>query len=211
MNWKIFTNGIFKENPTFVMMLGLCPTLAVSTKAIYGLGMGIAATLVLLGSNIFISMLRKFIPSKIRIPAYIVVISTFVTIVDLLMAAFLPPLHEALGIFIPLIVVNCIILGRAEAFAQKNGIIPSMLDALGMGVGFTLALLLIGIIREFLGAGSLTFEMLGKGFTLSLSKFDPMIIMILPPGAFFTIGLLMGFFNYLSILRRKQINKEGDK
>jgi len=173
--------------------------------------MGIAATLVLLGSNIFISMLRKFIPSKIRIPAYIVVISTFVTIVDLLMAAFLPPLHEALGIFIPLIVVNCIILGRAEAFAQKNGIIPSMLDALGMGVGFTLALLLIGIIREFLGAGSLTFEMLGKGFTLSLSKFDPMIIMILPPGAFFTIGLLMGFFNYLSILRRKQINKEGDK
>jgi electron transport complex protein RnfE len=209
MSLKTFTNGIFKENPTFVMMLGLCPTLAVSTKAVYGLGMGVAATVVLLGSNIFISLLRNFIPSKVRIPAYIVVISTFVTIVDLLMAAYLPPLHSALGIFIPLIVVNCIILGRAEAFAQKNGVWASILDALGMGVGFTGALLLIGMIREFLGAGSLTFEMLGVGFTWSTSKIDPMIVMILPPGAFLTIGLLMAMFKQIEIVRKRKAARTG--
>lgn len=201
---KEFTKGIIKENPTFVMMLGLCPTLAVSTKAIFGLGMGVAATFVLLGSNILISMFRNIIPEKVRIPAYIVIIATFVTIVDLLMAAYLPPLHEALGIFIPLIVVNCIILGRAEAFASKNTIFDSILDALGVGLGFTLALTLLGSIREILGAGTLTFEMLGVGFTLTLAKYKPMIIMILPPGAFLTIGLLMAWFNQIKINKAKK-------
>lgn len=206
---RTFTNGIFKENPTFVMMLGLCPTLAVSTKAVYGLGMGVAATAVLLGSNIFISLLRTVIPSKVRIPAYIVVISTFVTVVDLLMAAYLPPLHEALGIFIPLIVVNCIILGRAEAFAQKHGVVASVFDALGMGLGFTLALVLIGSIRELLGAGSLTFEMLGVGFTWRLEGFDPLTVMILPPGAFLTIGLLMGLFRQVAVWRKRRAAAKG--
>lgn len=206
---RTFTNGIFKENPTFVMMLGLCPTLAVSTKAVYGLGMGVAATAVLLGSNVFISLLRTVIPSKVRIPAYIVVISTFVTVVDLLMAAYLPPLHEALGIFIPLIVVNCIILGRAEAFAQKHGVVASVFDALGMGLGFTLALVLIGSIRELLGAGSLTFEMLGVGFTWRLEGFDPLTVMILPPGAFLTIGLLMGLFRQVAVWRKRRAAAKG--
>ncbi len=193
-NLKEFTKGIIKENPIFILMLGLCPTLAVSTKVIYGIGMGVATTFVLLGSNIFISLLKNVIPDKIRIPAYIVVIATFVTIVEKVLQAYVPPLYKALGIFIPLIVVNCIILGRAEAFASKNSLWKSILDALGMGLGFTLAMTLIALIREILGFGTITLEMLGHGWIWEVPV-KPMIIMILPPGAFITIGILMGIMN----------------
>ena len=196
-NLKEFTKGILKENPTLVLMLGLCPTLAVSTKVIYGIGMGVAATFVLLGSNIMISLIKNIIPDKIRIPAYIIVIATFVTMVDYILHAFVPPLHKALGIFIPLIVVNCIILGRAEAFASRNNVWSSILDALGMGLGFTLALTLIAVIREILGSGTITLEMLGYGWVWEVPM-KPMTIMILPPGAFFTIGIIMGIKNLLS-------------
>ena len=192
-----FLKGIWRENPTFRIVLGICPTLAISTSVINGVGMGLAATFVLLGSNVFISLIRNMIPDKIRIPAFIVVISTFVTIVDLAMAAFTPELHKALGIFIPLIVVNCIILGRAEAFACKATVWMSVADALGMGAGFTLALSLISAIRELLGNGTLL------GFHLMPSAYVPAVIMILPPGAFLTIGPLLGFFNYLSKKRAK--------
>ena len=185
-----FTKGIHIENPTFVLLLGLCPTLAVSSSVNNGLGMGMAATFVLLGSNIIISALRKFIPSKIRIPCYIVVIATFVTIVELMLKAYFPVLDKSLGIFVPLIVVNCIILGRAEAFASKNSIARSIFDALGMGVGFTLALVIISAIREFFGAGTL------MGYQL-IPGFEPAIIMILAPGALLTLGLLIGFGNWL--------------
>lgn len=196
MTWmNEFTKGIIKENPIFFIMLGLCPALAVSTKVIYGIGMGIAVTFVLLGSNIFISLLRNFIPDKIRIPCYIVVIATFVTIVDYLLNAYVQPLHKALGIYIPLIVVNCIILGRAEAFAGKNTVFHSILDALGMGLGFTLAITLIAFIREVLGAGTITLQMLGYGWVWEV-PIKPMSIMILPPGALLTIGLLMGIINH---------------
>ena len=193
---KEFTKGIIKENPVLILMLGLCPTLAVSTKVIYGIGMGVAATFVLLGSNIIISLIKDFVPDKIRIPVYIVVIATFVTIIDYTLHAYVPPLHKALGIFIPLIVVNCIILGRAEAFASKNNVWKSILDALGMGIGFTFALILIAVIREVLGAGTITLEMLGYGWVWEVPM-KPMIIMILPPGAFFTIGIIMGIMNYI--------------
>ncbi len=199
-NLKEFTKGIIKENPIFILMLGLCPTLAVSTKVIYGIGMGIAVTFVLLGSNIFISLLKNVIPDKIRIPAYIIVIATFVTIVDYTLHAFVPPLHKALGIFIPLIVVNCIILGRAEAFASKNSLWKSILDGLGMGIGFTLAMTLIALIREILGFGTITLAILGHGWVWEVPM-KPMIIMILPPGAFITIGILMGIMNH--IIRKK--------
>ena len=190
-----YNKGIWKENPTFRLVLGICPTLAVTTSVENGIGMGIAATFVLLGSNIFISLLRNFIPDKVRIPSFIVIISTFVTITDLVMAAYAPDLHNALGIFIPLIVVNCIIMGRAEAFASKASIGRSIADALGMGTGFTLALILISGIRELFGNGTLL------GFPVMFSGYSPAVIMILPPGAFLTMGLLLGFFNYLS--RRK--------
>lgn len=172
-----FTKGIIKENPIFRVMLGLCPTLAVTTSVINGLGMGLAASFVLLGSNLFISSLRKVIPSRIRIPSYIVIIATFVTIVDLLMHAYLPELHKALGVYVPLIVVNCIILGRAEAFASRYPVANAVMDALGMGLGFTLALIVLGAIRQLLGVGW------------------GMIIMILPAGALLLIGLLMGLLN----------------
>ena len=185
-----FTKGIHIENPTFVLLLGLCPTLAVSSNVNNGLGMGMAATFVLLGSNIIVSALRKFIPSKIRIPCYIVVIATFVTIVELMLKAYFPVLDKSLGIFVPLIVVNCIILGRAEAFASKNSIARSIFDALGMGVGFTLALVIISAIREFFGAGTL------MGYHL-IPGFEPAIIMILAPGALLTLGLLIGLGNWL--------------
>jgi len=185
-----FTKGINIENPTFVLLLGLCPTLAVSSSVNNGLGMGMAATFVLLGSNIIVSALRKFIPSKIRIPCYIVVIATFVTIVELMLKAYFPVLDKSLGIFVPLIVVNCIILGRAEAFASKNSIARSIFDALGMGAGFTLALVIISAIREFFGAGTL------MGYQL-IPGFEPAIIMILAPGALLTLGLLIGFGNWL--------------
>ena len=189
---KVFLNGVITENPTFRLVLGTCPTLAVTTSAINGLGMGAAATFVLLGSNIVISALRKVIPDKVRIPSFIVVICTFVTMVQLLMKAFLPALDESLGIFLPLIVVNCIILGRAEAFASKNPVVASAVDGIGMGLGFTLALTLIGCIRELAGNGSVF------GINLLGTSFQPMLLMILPAGGFLVFGLLLGIINSLT-------------
>ena len=189
---KIVFNGILTENPTFRLVLGTCPTLAVTTNAINGLGMGAAATFVLLGSNVVISALRKFIPDKVRIPSFIVIICMFVTMVQLLMQAYLPSLYESLGIFLPLIVVNCIILGRAEAFASKNPVAASAADGLGMGIGFTLALTLMGCIRELLGNGTVF------GASLLGASYQPMLLMILPAGGFLVFGLLLGIINALS-------------
>ncbi len=189
---KIVFNGILTENPTFRLVLGTCPTLAVTTSAINGLGMGAAATFVLLGSNVVISALRKFIPDKVRIPSFIVIICMFVTMVQLLMQAYLPSLYESLGIFLPLIVVNCIILGRAEAFASKNPVAASAADGLGMGIGFTLALTLMGCIRELLGNGTVF------GASLLGASYQPMLLMILPAGGFLVFGLLLGIINALS-------------
>ena len=206
-NKDIFLDGIIKDNPVFTIMLGLCPVLAVSTMVINGIGMGVAATFVLLGSNIVISLLRNFIPDKVRIPSYIIIIASFVTIIDLIMKAYVPPLSRSLGIFVPLIVVNCIILGRAEAFANKNSVTHSIIDAFGMGIGFMFSLTLIAFIRELLGAGSLTVEMEGiGGFTLKIPSefFTPASIMILPAGAFLVMGLLMGLFNYIRIRSMKE-------
>ncbi len=192
---QIFLNGLIKENPTFVLMLGMCPTLAVTTSAINGLGMGLTTTVVLVLSNMIIALLRNIIPDKVRIPAFIVIIASFVTIVELLLEGFIPSLYDALGIYIPLIVVNCIILGRAEAFASKNPVIPSFFDGLGMGLGFSVALTCIGAVREILGAGELfglavlPVEepiMLGR-FAL---KFEPIRIFGLAPGAFFVLAAL---------------------
>jgi electron transport complex protein RnfE len=185
-----FLKGIIKENPTFVLVLGLCPTLAVSISVTNGIGMGIAATFVLLGSNIIISLMRNIVPERIRIPCFIVVIATFVTITEMTMKAYSPVLDRALGIYVPLIVVNCIVLGRAEAYAQKHTVINSFFDGLGMGVGFTLALILISAIREFLGAGRIL------GFTL-FKGFEPAFVLGMPSGALLVIGLLLGFFNVL--------------
>jgi Na+-translocating ferredoxin:NAD+ oxidoreductase subunit E len=187
--FKVFTNGIVKENPTLRLVLGMCPTLAVTTSAVNGIGMGLAATVVLLGSNTVISMLRKFIPDKVRIPAFITVIAGFVTIVQLLLKAYVPSLDKALGIFIPLIVVNCIILARAEMFASKNSVHFSIIDAAGMGLGFTLALFVIGTIREILGNGTFF------GMDLTGGLIDPAVIMILPPGGFIVFGMLMAAMN----------------
>lgn len=192
---KEFFKGIGSENPIFRLVLGLCPALAVSTSVVNGIGMGIAATFVLLGSNIIISLIRKSIPDQIRIPCFIVIIATFVTIVELVMKAYAPELSKSLGIFVPLIVVNCMVLGRAEAFASREGVLASMLDALGMGVGFTLALLLISAIRELLGNGTLL------GFVI-LKSFDPVLYLVLAPGALLVIGLLIGAINFLSYKRR---------
>ncbi|MFH1782158.1 MAG: electron transport complex subunit E [Candidatus Omnitrophota bacterium] len=186
-----FMKGITKENPTFRLALGLCPTLAVSTSVVNGIGMGIAATFVLLGSNVIVSLIRNLIPSKIRIPCFIVIIATFVTIVELTMKAYFPELSKSLGIFVPLIVVNCIVLGRAEAFASRYGVVRSIVDALGMGAGFTLALVFISAIREALGNGTL----LGLLIT---EKFDPSLLFILAPGALLVIGILIGVVNYLT-------------
>ncbi len=201
---KEFTKGITVENPTFGLVLGLCPTLAVSTSVINAIGMGAAATFVLFGSNIIISSVRRLIPNQIRIPCFIVIIATFVTIVELLMKAYFPALSSALGIFVPLIVVNCIVLGRAEAFACKKPVIESIFDALGMGVGFTLALCIIAGIREVLGAGKFL------GFSL-LKGFEPITAMILAPGALLTMGLLIGIVNYWHIKHKtnKEIKKAG--
>jgi len=185
-----FLKGIIRENPTFVLALGLCPTLAVSVTVSNGIGMGIAATAVLLGSNVIIALIKDMIPDKIRIPCYIVVIATFVTITELLMKAYSPALNRALGIYVPLIVVNCIVLGRAEAYACKNSVVNSFFDGLGMGVGFTLALILISAIREFFGSGKIL------GLTL-IKGFEPAFVMAMPPGALLVIGLLLGFFNVI--------------
>jgi len=188
---KEFLKGIIKENPTFVLVLGLCPTLAVSVSVINGIGMGIAASFVLLGSNIIVSSIKNIVPARIRIPCFIVVIATFVTITELVMKAYSPVLDRALGIYVPLIVVNCIVLGRAEAYAQKQTVANSLFDGLGMGVGFTLALILISAIREFLGAGKLC------GYTL-IKGFEPAFVFGMPSGALLVIGLLLGFFNILN-------------
>jgi Na+-translocating ferredoxin:NAD+ oxidoreductase subunit E len=185
-----FFKGILKENPTFVLALGLCPTLAVSVSVANGIGMGIAATFVIVFSNIIIASIKNFIPDKIRIPCYIVVIATFVTITELTMKAYFPPLNRALGIYVPLIVVNCIVLGRAEAFASKNSVLASLFDGIGMGVGFTLALILISAIREFLGSGKLF------GLTV-VPGFEPALVIGMPSGALMIIGLLLGYFNML--------------
>ena len=188
-----FSKGFLKENPILVLLLGTCPTLAVTSSAINGLGMGLATTFVLFMSNVFISVVKDFVPDKVRIPAFVVVIASFVTIVDLLMQAYTPGLSNQLGIFIPLIVVNCIVLGRAEAFACKNNIFSSFIDGLGMGLGFTLALVTIGSIREMLGAGSIF------GFKFIAETADGILVFILAPGAFITLGFIIAIL--------KKINK----
>ncbi len=188
-SWKNLTRGIVRENPTFVMLLGMCPTLGVTTSASNGLGMGLATLFVLMLSNLAISSVKSLIPDMVRIPCYIVIIASFVTVVDLLMSAYLPGLHAKLGIFIPLIVVNCIILGRAEAFASKNNLLQSLLDAVGMGLGFTLGLTSLGIVREILGSGSLFgWSFVGEGA-------DTVLLFIMPPGAFLALAGLIIIFN----------------
>lgn len=186
---KQFWNGLIKENPTFVLMLGMCPTLATTTSATNAVGMGLTTTVVLVLSNILISLLRKVIPDKVRIPAFIVIIASFVTVVEFLLKAYLPGLNDSLGIYIPLIVVNCIILGRAEAFASKNPVLPSAFDGLGMGLGFTLGLTCIGIFRELLGAGEIF------GFHVMPEAFEPISIFVMAPGAFFVLAMLTALQN----------------
>ncbi len=182
--WK----GLIKENPTFVLVLGMCPTLGTTTSAINGLGMGVATMAVLIMSNVVIAMIKNLIPDKVRIPAFIVVIASFVTVIEMLMQAYVPSLYAALGVFIPLIVVNCIILGRAEAFASKNGVLDSALDGVGIGLGFTLSLTVIGAVREILGSGSIF------GLSLGISDYMPLVF-VLAPGAFLVLGFLMVLFN----------------
>ena len=193
-----FSKGLWKENPVLVLLLGMCPTLAVTSSATNGLGMGVATMCVLLGSNIVISAIRKIVPKKIRIPVYIVIIATFVTIVDLVMQAYAPTaLYDALGIFIPLIVVNCVVLGRAEAFASKNGVGKSVFDALGMGLGFTLALVALGGVREFLASGSLFQIKMIPGWTIDF------MLMTSAPGAFIILGLFLAGMNTLNMRKSK--------
>ena len=184
-----FKKGFWRENAVFRLLLGLCPALAVTTSAENGLGMGLATTFVLVCSNIVVSSLRKVIPAKVRIPSFIVVIASFVTVVQLVMEAYFYDLYKALGIFIPLIVVNCLILGRAEAFASKNKLVPAVVDGVGMGLGFTLALFVLGAVRELFGSGTLL------GFTVFGSGYQPLLLMILPPGAFIAMGLLLAGMN----------------
>lgn len=191
------TKGFIKENPIFVIVLGICPALAVSTSVNNALGMGFAATFVLICSNIIISMIKNVTPAKIRIPVYIVVIASFVSIVDMVMAAYTPALHKSLGIFIPLIVVNCIILGRAEAFASRNNVFNSLADGIGMGLGFTLSLVIVATIREILGSGT------WLGFKVMPVTYDPMLVAILAPGAFITLGFLMGVMQMMKNRRSR--------
>jgi electron transport complex protein RnfE len=190
-----FTKGFIKENPVFRIVLGLCPVLAVTTSLKNGIGMGLAATFVLVGSNVIVSLVRKGIPARIRIPCYIVVIASFVTVVDLVMAGYTPELHKSLGIFIPLIVVNCIILGRAEAFASKNTVGRSFIDGIGMGLGFTFALAVTAAVREIIGTGKIW------DLVLLGTRYSPVLIAVLAPGAFITLGLLIGLFN---LVERKE-------
>lgn len=187
-----FLKGIIKDNPVFVMLLGMCPTLGVTSSAFNGLGMGIATLFVLLMSNIVVSLVKTQIPSKVRIPAFIIIIASFVTIVEMVLEAFIPFLYEQLGIFIPLIVVNCLILGRAEAYASKNNLLPSIIDALGMGIGFTIALTILGTVREILGSGSI-FD-----FRMVSEDASTLILFILPPGAFIALAYLSVLFNKVS-------------
>ena len=198
----VFVNGLLNENPTFRLVLGTCPTLAVTTSAINGIGMGLAATFVLVCSNFVVSCVRKLIPDKARIPAFIVIIATFVTIVQMVMQAFLPSLYDALGLFIPLIVVNCIILARAEAFASKNGPVISAVDGLGMGLGFTCSITLIGIIRELIGNGTVF------GISLLGASYQPMLLFVLAPGGFITFGLVLGIINAITARRQAKAGKE---
>lgn len=195
----VFFNGIITENPTFRLVLGTCPTIAVTTNAINGIGMGLAATFVLVGSNLVISLLRSFIPDKVRIPAFVVVICTFVTMVQMLLQAYVPVLYDSLGLFIPLIVVNCIILARAEAFASKNTAVASAMDGLGMGIGFTLAITIIGCIRELFGTGSLF------GLPVMGAAYQPMLILVLAPGGFIVFGMVLGVANI--IMKRAEDRK----
>ena len=190
-------NGIIKENPTFVLVLGMCPTLAVTTSAINGIGMGLTTTVVLAMSNLMISLLRKLIPDGVRMPAFIVVVASFVTIVQMLLQGFIPSLYSALGIYIPLIVVNCIILGRAESYASKNPPLPSLFDGIGMGLGFTLSITCIGAVRELIGAGSV--------FGIAIPGYQPIGIFVLSPGAFLVLAFLIAFLNY----RKLKKNKSG--
>jgi len=191
-------NGLVKENPTFVLMLGMCPTLAVTTSAINGVGMGLTTTVVLVMSNMLISMLRKIIPDSVRMPAFIVVVASFVTIVQFLLEGFIPSLYDSLGLYIPLIVVNCIILGRAESYASKNPVLPSIFDGIGMGLGFTIGLTSIGIVREVIGAG----QIFGK--QIMPSSYEPVTIFILAPGAFFVLAGLVAIQNKV---KRNAANK----
>lgn len=204
---QTFLNGLINENPTFRLVLGTCPTLAVTTEAMNGIGMGLAATFVLIGSNVVISLLRKFIPDKVRIPAFIVIICMFVTTVQMFMQAFIPQLYSALGIFIPLIVVNCIILARAEAFASKNNVFYSAIDGLGMGLGFTAAITLMGAIRELIGNGTIFgAPILGTGY-------EPMLIVALAPGGFIVFGLMLALVNAVTNAdkKRRADEKIGEK
>ena len=201
-SFSVLLNGLIKENPTFRLLLGMCPSLAVTTMAKNGLGMGAAATFVLVGSNLVISLIRKIVPDKVRIPAYITVIAGFTTIVQLLLAALLPELNKQLGIFIPLIVVNCIIFARAEMFAQKNGPLLSVLDGIGMGAGFTIAITIIGSVREILGAGT------WMGIPVTVNLFEPAIMFILPPGGFLVMGFLVALFNQLT--KKKDGDSESE-
>ncbi|HYF82568.1 MAG TPA: electron transport complex subunit E [Clostridia bacterium] len=194
--WKDFSNGLLKENPTFRLVLGTCPTLAVTTAVFNGIGMGIAAAAVLIGSNLIISLIKKIVPNEVRIPIYVVVIATFTTVVQMLIQAFSPELDKQLGIFIPLIVVNCIILARAEAFAAKNPPLNSVMDGIGMGLGFTVALTVISSVREVLGAGTFF------GMQLFGANFEPALIMILPPGGFMVFGLSIAAFNKIMSLKK---------
>ena len=189
---SVFLGGVITENPTFRLVLGTCPTMAVTTSAINGVGMGAAATFVLIGSNVVISLLRNFIPDKIRIPAFIVVICTFVTMVQMLMQAFVQELYASLGMFIPLIVVNCIILARAEAFASKNPVLPSAVDGLGMGLGFTIAITLMGAIRELIGSGTVF------GISVFGASYEPMLLLVLPSGGFLVFGLMLASINIIT-------------
>ena len=196
-NFKELTKGILRENPIFVQFLGMCATLAVSTSVVNGIGMGLSTTAVLVASNIIISLIRNLIPDKVRIAAYIIVIAGCVTAVEMALDAFAPSVSESLGIFIPLIVVNCIILGRAEAFASKNGVVKSALDGIGMGLGFTLALVILGTIREILGNGTFL------GMNVFGENFLPATVLILPPGAFIVLGVILAIINVITIKKER--------
>ena len=211
---QIVSNGIFAQNPTFRLVLGMCPTLAITTSAFNGLGMGLAATLVLICSNALVSLLRKFIPDKVRIPAYVLIIATLVTLLEMLLKRFIPTLYSALGIYLPLIVVNCIILARAEAFASTNKVGDSMLDGLGMGLGFTLALTALGFVREFIGNGTLFMGSLGSvtfGVKLGALPKYALKFFVLPAGGFLTLGLAMALVNAISDYRAKKRKEDAEK
>ena len=210
---QIVSNGIFAQNPTFRLVLGMCPTLAITTSAFNGLGMGLAATLILICSNALVSLLRKVIPDKVRIPAYVLIIATFVTLLEMILKKFIPTLYSALGIYLPL-VVNCIILARAEAFASSNKVGDSILDGLGMGLGFTLALTCLGFVREFIGSGTIFAGSLGSltfGISLGAARDYSLAIFVLPAGGFLTLGLAMALVNRVSDQRAKKKQLEAEK